>query len=198
GAVRARLHADEAAQLAVDDRRRGARRAAARDRLGRLERHARARSLGAVRDHVLLADAARARDLVHVSRGLRTRRHPRAAGGGSGRPQHRVPDAELLCRARAGEPAAVAHRDGGPAVLRQRRAARPRRRRDGLPLRPASLAGPRPPAVLSLARVPAGALGADAGEPGLIPIAGTRAADPGHAPTSGAAADMSAPALAVE
>ena len=64
------------------------------------------RSVGALRDRLLLADAARAGDLVDVSRGLRARRRARAARRGPGRPQHGVPDGQLRGRADSRQPAA--------------------------------------------------------------------------------------------
>ena len=65
--------------VAVLARRRRARRAAAGGRLGRGTRRRRAGGLGAVRDHVPLADSAHARDRPAVPGRLRPRRHPRAA-----------------------------------------------------------------------------------------------------------------------
>ena len=86
--------------LATVDRRRPGR-AAADDRLGGGNGSFVDRGLGAVRDRVLLADAARARDLVDVSRGLRPRRHSRAAGRGAGRREHVASDGQLCGGARA-------------------------------------------------------------------------------------------------
>ena len=51
----------------------------------------RARGLGAVRDHVPVADPPHARDRPHVPRRLRPRRHPRAARHRPRRLEHRDP-----------------------------------------------------------------------------------------------------------
>ena len=126
GQLRAGLHAAQAGHVAGDGHRRRPGRPAAAHRLGGRARVDHARSVGAVRDRVLLADAARPGRLVGVSRRLRTRRHPRAAGRRSRRPQHRVPDGELLGGAGAGQPDADDLRPRRPRLLRRRH--RPGRR----------------------------------------------------------------------
>ncbi len=104
--LRAALHAAQAADVVRHRRRRHARRAAADDRMGGGDRHALARSVDALRDRLLLADAALPRHRVAVPRGLRARRLPDAAGRRTGRPQHGVSGRGLRLGARAREPGA--------------------------------------------------------------------------------------------
>ena len=77
------VHSAEDAHPSFDGRRRDSRGAASADRLGRRARIARARRMGALRDSFLLAVPAFHGDRVDISRGLRARGNPHAAGGGS-------------------------------------------------------------------------------------------------------------------
>src|SRR5205823_3417365 len=99
---------------------RRARRAAAGGGLGGGAWCARARAMGALRDHVLLADPALARDRPPVPRGLRARGHPAAARDRPRRAEHRDPRGRSLPRARAGRAAADADRSRRTGVFPRR------------------------------------------------------------------------------
>src|SRR5829696_7928177 len=78
--LRRHLHAAQAADHLLDRRRRGSGRPAADDRLGRSDGHAVARGVGALRDHLPVADAALPRYRLAVQGRLPAGRLPDAAG----------------------------------------------------------------------------------------------------------------------
>ena len=127
GDVRAlplRLHAPQAAHRAVHDRGRGARRAAARHRVGGRARRSRPRRLGAVRDPVPVAVAPHAGHRPALPGRLRPGRGAAAAGDRCGGARDRAADPEWLRGPAGREPAAHADRVGRRRVLRGRAAAR--------------------------------------------------------------------------
>src|SRR2546427_821426 len=106
--------------LALNHRRRRARRAPARDRLGGGPRGLRRRRVGPLRDPLPVATPAHARDRPAVPRRLRPRRCPPAAGRGRRREQHRAADRDGVPCAPRGEPPADADRHRGSGLLRRR------------------------------------------------------------------------------
>ena len=112
GVVRRRLHAAQAALVVRDRHRRDPGSAAAGHRLGRGARRAVAGRVGPLRHRLSVAAAALPGDRVDLSRGLRARGVPDAAGHRAGRPQHGAPGGHLRAGAPAGQPGPDARRHG--------------------------------------------------------------------------------------
>ena len=104
------LHAAQAADVAVDDRRRHSRRVAGGDRLDGGDQLAVDRGLGAVRHRVHVADAALPGHRVDVPRRLRARGHSAAAGDPTRWPQHGRTSGALRGRTDSGQLAAHGRR----------------------------------------------------------------------------------------
>src|SRR5262249_5613028 len=151
----ARVHAAQDADVAVLAGRRRSRRSPAGCGLGGGTWRRRAGGLGAVRDHVPLADSTHPRDRPDVSGRLRPRRHARARRRRRRRLMHGDPGGDELPRAAARRVAPDAARHGRRGLLRHRPPARPRIPVGRHQARPLPIAERRPPPPRGLAGLPA-------------------------------------------